>query len=124
MEAAQVAAEPVAEGEDLQLAKGVAEVARVPGAADGLEAGVVGVEAGGGLELGGGLLEGHALGVHAHRAQQAGDPDQGVGPHRHLGLGVAGAEAGVEGGLLAVVGPALAQDLAVEGGGDPAGALA
>ena len=81
---------------------------------------MVGVEAGGGLELGGGLVQGHALGVHAHRDQQAGHPDEGVGAHGDLGLGVAGAEAGVEGGLLAVVGPALAEDLAVQGPRDPA----
>jgi hypothetical protein len=119
-----VAADPVAEGEDLQLAQGVAEVAGVTGAADRLQAGVVGVEAGRGLELGPGLLQGHGLGVHADRAQQPGRPDQGVGAHGDLGLGIAVAEAGVEGGLLAVVGPALAEELAPQRLGDPAGGVA
>jgi hypothetical protein len=41
VEAAEVAADLVAEGEDLELAEGVGEVAGVPGAADGLQAAVV-----------------------------------------------------------------------------------
>ncbi len=119
--AAPLAPGPLAQPQDLQLAPGVAAVARVEGAAPGLGRGRRAGQVGVAHEQPGGLLQVHRPGVQADRAGQPGDPDQRFERDADREPRVAGPEPLFEADLLDVVRPALGEGHAVQYAADRAG---